>query len=238
MAAPFLIVANPATLIAGFYSMVNFSWFVVSTIELPITLEEPYAPSEGLSGYGFSAQQSGAFFFASWFGAIVAVTYGSLLNDRIPLQLSRAKGGIWHPEFRLYTAFFPGLFVAPIGCALYGAALQYHLHYMVYALGLFFITFAGIASVPVSINYVIESFKQYPQEVGACLNAYRLGFGLAIPFFYNAWESRVGINWLWGMAAFFSIFAFMLIVVLMWQGRQLRSYTLLKDSSSEDDVKT
>ena len=106
---------------------------------------------------------------------------------------------------------------------------------MVSVVGLFINGFAGIASVPVSINYVVECFKDYPQEVGAALNAYRLGFGLALPFFYGPWAQKVGVNWLWGMAGFFSILAFLPIVLLIWQGRRMCQWTfLMRNRSSED----
>ena len=91
--------------------MVNFGWFVISTIELPILLEEPYEPEKGVEGYGFTPQQNAGWFFGSLFGAIAAVLYGVWLKDRVPLRLSRKHGGAWHPEYRLHTAWFPVCYV-------------------------------------------------------------------------------------------------------------------------------
>ena len=49
----------PVTILAGFYSFVNFAWFTTLTIELSIYLQEPYDPAHDSFGYGFNAQQTG-----------------------------------------------------------------------------------------------------------------------------------------------------------------------------------
>lgn len=224
--APYIIGISPPTIMAGLYTLINFSWFIMITIESSIILE--------VTDFHFTPQQTAAFIFASWIGAILAVIYGTLLNDRIPMYLSR-RSGMWHPEYRLHTAWFPGVFATPVGCGIFGAALIYKLHYMVLALGTFFIALGGVASVPVSINYVIECFRHYPQEVGAALNLYRLCFGLAIPFFYDQWEETVGVNWVYGMSAFISLFGFMLVVLLMWKGPAIRKLSLWKDTSAGEE---
>lgn len=162
-----------------------------------------------------------AVLFSLWVGVLAAQVYGSLLNDRIPHSIWRRKGGPWQPEYRLHTLWFPAL-IMPIGCGIFGAALQYHLHYMVLALASFLIVFAGVASVPVPINYLVESYTQNPQEVGTVMNVYRLLLGIVIPFFVDAWTDAVGIGWVFGMAAFFSLAAFGGIVVLIWKGDLIR----------------
>ena len=184
--------------------------------------------------YMFTPQRNAFFYFASWAGALLAVAYGTTLNDRIPMYFSH-RSGAWHPEYRLYTAWIPGLFAAPIGCGLFGAAVYYHLHYMVLALGTFFIAFAGVASVPVLINYVVECFRHYPQEVGAVMNVYRLGFAISIPFFYPQWGQQVGFNWVYGMAAFFAVLVFGFLCILMWKGPLIREWNLWKDTPSGEE---
>lgn len=98
--------------------------------------------------------------------------------------------------------------------------------------------FGTIASVPVALNYIVESFPQYPQEVGAALNAYRLVLSLAIPFFYQQWVDKVGIGWVFGMQAFLSIFAFLLVLILMIRGPQIRTLNLLKSDYREENLET
>lgn len=104
---------------------------------------------------------------------------------------------------------------------------------MVLAVASALISFGAVASVPVAINYVIESFRPYPQEVGAVLNVYRLVLALGIPFFFQQWGMKVGLDWLFGMAAFFSILVFLGLVVLMLKGPTIRSASLLKSDADE-----
>ena len=70
-------------------------------------------------------------------GVLAAQVCGHLSNNSIPLWKCRRNGGIWEPEFRLYTLWFPGFGVLPMALGLFGACLQYHLHYMVLALACF-----------------------------------------------------------------------------------------------------
>lgn len=66
--------------------------------------------------------------------------YGYLANDRIPLYICKHRGrGIWQPVYRLHTLWLPGLFGIPLALGLFGASLQYHLHYLVLALACFFL---------------------------------------------------------------------------------------------------
>ena len=157
---------------------------------------------------------------------MAAQAYGLLLNDRIPLRISDHRGGAWAPEYRLHTLWFPGLIIMPIGCGVFGAALEYRLHYMVLALGAFLTSFGSVAAIPIPLNYLVESYQGNPQEVGTALTIYRLLLGLIVPFFVMGWTEQVGVGWMWGMAAFFSIFAFGLIVLLMWKGRAIRRLSL------------
>lgn len=108
---------------------------------------------------------------------------------------------------------------------------------MVLALGAYLITFASMSSVPVAVTYMIECVASQPTEVGVFMGAYRLTLGLAIPFFIDQWVARVGFGWVYGMMAFFSIFAFAFVIALMLFGDRLRQRTLGKLAATEIGVK-
>lgn len=125
----------------------------------------------------------------------------------------------------------------PVGLGIFGSALQYHLHYMVIALGAFMITFAATSSIPVAVNYVVECFRDNPLEVSTIMGVYRLSLGLAVPFFVDPWMAAVhGPGWVFGMAAFFSLLAFSLMVILMFKGHELRQVRSAKLASDEEGV--
>lgn len=110
----------------------------------------------------------------------------------------------------------------PIGLGIVGAALQYHLHYAVLALGTFFVVFTSICVTPIAINYLVECFLHCSTEMNCILGIYRLGLGLAIPFFINAWVAKVGVGWVFGIQAILTVVMFVPIVILMLYGHTVR----------------
>ena len=233
--APFIIALSPAVIVVGLYSFVTFGFSVMINILLTVFLQTPVAKG----GYGFSPLQNAAcewlrhplyhdyrkgssrlqtVTFNAWVGIILAQAVGWSIGDTIPLWASRRFGhGIWRPEYRLWNIVLPGL-VSPIGLGIFGTALQYHLHFMVLALGLLLVVFAATISVPICINYATECFLSSANEVAVAMNMYRLGFSIALGFFVFPWESAVGVGWVFGMAGLFEVLVGGLVAGLVWRG--------------------
>ncbi|CAG7920832.1 unnamed protein product [Penicillium olsonii] len=228
---PFLIGICPVTIIMGIFTLISFGFYVGVNALTPVWLQKPV--SEG--GYGFSLEQNAAFTFCHWIGIIFVQFYGHYLNDRLPLALARRyNGGVWKPEYRLHVLWLPSLVLNPIGLGIFGAALQYHLHYMVLALAVFIVTIGSLASVPVTVNYVVECFTKYPAEAGIVIGAYRIVYGLTISFYINPWVAAVDVGWVYGMMAFFAVFSFMFVMLLMWKGPAIRKIQFVSLGSSEE----
>lgn len=218
----------------GTFTLISFGFYVGMNALVPVWLQRPV--EEG--GYGFSLEQNAAFTFCHWAGIILVQLYGHYLNDRIPLLLAkRWNKGVWKPEFRLYSLWLPSLILNPIGLGIFGATLQYRLHYMVLALAVFIVTIGSLASVPVVVNYVVECFTHYPAEAGIVIGAYRIAFGLTISFYINPWVEAVGVGWVYGMMAFFAVFSFFCVMLLMWKGHEIRQIQFASVSSSEEGEK-
>jgi hypothetical protein len=62
----------------------------------------------------------------------------------------------------------------------------------------------------------------------------RLFLGLSINFYINAWIAKVDIGWVYGMMAFFTIFSFCFLIILMWKGHTIRRWTPFGVGSSEE----
>ena len=108
---------------------------------------------------------------------------------------------------------------------------------MVLALANFLGGFSTNAIIPVTVNYVIECFKDHASGSAAIMGLYRLAFSLTIPFFVPAWIDRVGFGWCLGMAAFFSVFAYGGIILLLWRGKELRELSFTSISSNEGGMR-
>lgn len=212
---------TPITLLVGIYVFVALGLPIMQASTLAIYMSPP--PEVG--GYGFSPLQVAFFTMTAWVGIIGAQVYGYLFNDKIPLLVARRRRGTWHPEYRLANTILPGILL-PIGLAIYGAGLQFHLHFMVLALSSFLIWFAALLILPICYNYIIECFLHTPVEASVALNSYRIAFGLMSVFIVTQWQSAVGVGWMWGMGALFVLFVDVLMLVVILKGHWVRSLTM------------
>ena len=218
---PFQITFAPITLLVGTFVFVALGLPIMQASTLAIYLQPPVEAG----GYGFSSLRLAFFTMTAWVGMIGAQIYGYLFNDKTPLWVARRHGGTWHPEYRLSNTILPGI-ILPIGLGIYGAGLQYHLHFMVLALASFLIWFAALLALPVCYNYIIECFLQTPVEASVSLNSYRIAFGLMSVFIITDWQSAVGVGWMWGMGAFFVLIVDILMVGVILKGHLIRKLTV------------
>ena len=249
---PFKIAVAPVTLIIGGFDTISFAFYIAMNALTPVWLQKPVKAG----GYGFTVSQNAAcklpqnfnhsyvddtdpsfpnaVSFVHWIGLLFGLIYGHYFSDRIPLALAARNKGIWQPEFRLYALWLPSLILNPIGLGLVGAGLQYRLHWIVLAIGQVLITFGSLVSIPVTVNYICECFTRTPVEATVPVNCMRLLFGLSINFYINPWMDAVTIGWVYGMMAFFSVFSFFFVALLMWKGHAIRQLTPFRMESSEE----
>lgn len=168
---------------------------------------------------------------------ILSQLYGHLLADRIPLWLCAQNDGAWKPEFRLHALWTPNFILTPIGLGLIGASMQYHLHWVVMAVGNFLVTFGAMQGIPVTMNYVAESFRNSTVEAVIPLNSMRLFFGLTINFYINPWIAAMGVGWVYGLMAFLCAGSFGFLVILMWKGHAIREASPFHTAASEEGEK-
>lgn len=128
-----IIGLQPVTIMSGLFLLIAFGWAVATTTLLPVFLEAPVNPAGPgeVAGYGFTPLRVSYFSFAAWAAFVLAALYGTAFNDRLPLWMCRRNAGIWRPEHRLWPVLIPPLLLIPSMLGLYGAALQYQLHYIV-----------------------------------------------------------------------------------------------------------
>ncbi|KAK3191879.1 hypothetical protein K4F52_001922 [Lecanicillium sp. MT-2017a] len=232
---PLQITVTPITILVGVYVFVALGLPIMQASTLAIYVSPPVEAG----GYGFSPLELAFFTMTAWVGIIGAQVYGYMFNDKIPLLVARRRRGKWHPEYRLANTVLPGILL-PIGLAIYGAALHYHLHFMVLALASFLIWFAALLILPICYNYIIECFLLTPVEASVALNSYRIAFGLISVFIVTQWQSAVGVGWMWGMGALFILFVDILMVVVILKGkgvRKLTKYVSKSIASTEDGEK-
>lgn len=176
--------------------------------------------------------------FSFWLSWVAAELFGYAFNDRLPLWIcGRFKHDSWSPELRLNALWMP-ILIMPIGLGLFGASLQYHLHYMILAVGVFLQSFGALLAQSITLNYAVECFTHMASEVTIIITLFRLAFGVSIPFFIDQWEDKVGIGWLFGTTAFITIFMASFPALLIWKGDVIRRMSLVSGlPSSEAGIK-
>ena len=125
----------------------------------------------------------------------------------------------------------------PVGLGIFGAALKYELSPVVLGLGSFLVGASAFAIVPVTVNYCVECFTDYPTEVSIIMNFNRLSFGTTTSYFVNSWSAKVGVGWVFGMAALFSLLSFGLVVMLLLKGPEIRKIQYSGIGSTEEGAR-
>jgi hypothetical protein len=248
---PLKIAISPVLLLCSGFDAITFGFWVALNALTPVWLQRPV----NAGGYGFTVLENAAckcftclnfsiypklikilcqVTTVHWMTLILSQLYGHLLADRIPLWLCARNGGKWKPEFRLYPLCIPSLILTPIGLGLVGASMEYRLHWVVMAIGNFLVTFGAMQSIPVTLNYVSECFKECVSEAMVPLNSMRLFFGLTINFYINPWIAAMGVGWTYGLMAFLCVGSFGFLVVLLFKGHAIRQASPFQTSSSEE----
>lgn len=223
----------PITLLAGLFLTIDYGWVIAQNTLIAVFLQNPVEKG----GYGFTPSQNASFNFAQWVGVIASIVYGYFINDRLPLWICKRRGsGVWKLKYRLYPALLPAVVGLPLALGLFGATLQYHLHYMGLAVATFLLNLTVNALTSVVTNYIAEIFRDFASETTTILNFYRLILGLLIPFFVDAWEARVSVGWVFGMMAFFSLGCSAILGVFIWQGESLRALSSIQFQRSDQGV--
>lgn len=227
---PFKIALSPVILFVTGFDTISFGFYVALNALTPVWLQRPV----DLGGYGFTVSQNALFTFVHWIGLAFGVLYSQFFSDRIPMWLTARNGGVWKPEYRLHSLWIPSFVCTPLGLGLVGVGLRYHLHWIVIALGSALVTIGSLVSVPVTVNYICECFRTHTGEATVPVNSMRLFLGLSINFFIDPWVTDVGLGWVYGMMALFTVFAFGFLGILMWKGHLIRQWTPFGLGSSED----
>ncbi|KAK6073398.1 MFS-type transporter [Seiridium cupressi] len=228
---PFKITIAPVLLVIAGFDTISFDFYVALNALTPVWLQTPIAHG---GVYGFTVAQNAAFTLLHWVGFLIGLIYGHFSSDRIPMWLVARNKGIWKPEYRLHALWPTNFVLMPLGLGLVGACMQYKLHWFVMALAQLFVTIGSLVSIPITVNYICECFRTHTVEATLVLNSMRLFLRLSINFYIQPWISAVGIGWVYGSMASFTVFAFCFLIFLMVWGHKIRSWSPFHTSQSEE----
>jgi hypothetical protein len=114
--------------------------------------------------YDFKPWQTGLCFIAAIFGALFGIFCGGALGDMTADFFTKRNHGIREPEMRL-PAIMLSLVTTPLALLLYGAGIQYKLHWICPTMGLALLNFSIVQATNVALVYTIDSYRPIAGEV-------------------------------------------------------------------------
>lgn len=123
---PFGLILLPPVLWAALVLAVTIGFSVALTSNVDTAFEE---------AYGFESYQVGLCFFSAIVGSLIGIPAGGHLGDSLTDYYTKRNGGIREPEMRL-PALTLSLVTTPLALLLYGAGIEYELHWMCPTIGL------------------------------------------------------------------------------------------------------
>ncbi|KAK6072066.1 MFS-type transporter [Seiridium cupressi] len=229
---PFKIAIAPVLLVIAGFDTISFDFYVALNALTPVWLQTPIAHG---GVYVFTVAQNAAFTLLHWVGFLWVPSRPACTDDDWHSTLTRSKDRSHLRSLFQRSNPNPTNFVLmPLGLGLVGACMQYKLHWFVMALAQLFVTIGSLVSIPITVNYICECFRTHTVEATLVLNSMRLFLRLSINFYIQPWISAVGIGWVYGSMASFTVFAFCFLIFLMVWGHKIRSWSPFHTSQSEE----
>jgi hypothetical protein len=160
---PFALILLPPILWCSLVQSVTIGFIVAVTSNVA---------SAYSTAYGFAPYQVGLCFFAAIIGAIIGIFVGGILTDKVADFFTKRNGGVREPEMRLPAIIF-SLVTMPLSLLLYGAGIQYNLHWMCPTIGLALINFSVVQATNVALVYVIDAYRPIAGEVTLTTMAFK-----------------------------------------------------------------
>lgn len=179
----------------------------------------------------------GACFLPSGLGNMVGATVGGRISDRIIASKKKRKG-VWYPEDRLRAAFPGALIFAPLSVLGCGLATQYVEGSVGLTLNLVCLFFngVGISIVLSQIGaYVVDVLHSRSAEAMACNAGFRsFLLSLVIPAMMPM-ITNYGFLFTTIIASAFGWASFIILLITVRYGEQMRSWTNVEYSSVENN---
>ncbi|TVY12582.1 putative MFS-type transporter protein [Lachnellula arida] len=176
------------------------------------------------TAYGFKPYQTGLCFFAAIIGAMIGILAGGKLSDQVADFFTKRNGGFREPEMRL-PAVMISVITTPLALLLYGAGIQYNLHWMCPTVGLALLNFSVVQATNVALVYIIDGYRPIAGEVTLTTMGFKSAFGFLLSFYTNPWIAQAGYMHAYGEMAGISAGVLICWVPLYIWGKRIRHAT-------------
>ncbi|CAK7202014.1 hypothetical protein SEUCBS139899_004732 [Sporothrix eucalyptigena] len=209
-----LFLGWPVVFYAGFSYGSYLIWFTVMNATASVIL--------GGAPYNFSAAMVGVSYVAPLVGTIVGAAFTGRLSDWLTIRLARRNGGVMEPEQRLWLFSVPTLII-PVSLILWGVGAAHNIHWfgLVWAMGM--LSFANTCGITLSVNYLIDSYKEMSADGMTTVIIIRNTMSFAIGYGITPWLDALGTQNCFISASFIGLAASAVFVVMLVYGKRLRA---------------
>ncbi|CAK7236227.1 hypothetical protein SBRCBS47491_009566 [Sporothrix bragantina] len=204
----------PVVFYAGFSYGSYLIWFTVMNATASIIL--------GGAPYNFSAAMVGVSYVAPLIGTVVGAAFTGRFSDWLTIRLARHNGGVMEPEQRLWL-FGVTTIIIPVSLILWGVGAAHEVHWfgLVWAMGM--LSFANTCGITLSVNYLIDSYKELSADGMATVIFIRNTMSFAIGYGITPWLDNLGLQNTFISASMIGLAASAVFIIMFFFGKRLRA---------------
>ncbi|CAM1505631.1 Fc.00g112680.m01.CDS01 [Cosmosporella sp. VM-42] len=198
---PFGLIILPPVLWAALIQAVTIGFLVAVSSNVDAAFE---------GAYDLEPYQVGLCFVSAIIGSLIGIPAGGHLGDAMADYFTKRNGGIREPEMRL-PALILSLITTPLALVLFGAGIEYQLHWICPTIGLGLLNFSITQATNICLVYVIDAYRPVAGEVSLAVLGFKSLFGFLLSFYTNPWIDATGY-----LDAYGAMAGIAAAVLLMW----------------------
>ncbi|CAK7222454.1 hypothetical protein SBRCBS47491_004870 [Sporothrix bragantina] len=217
----------PVVLFAGFEYGIALVWAVVTGSTASEILGAP--------PYNFSASMVGLSNVAGLLGALVGSLFGGQITDAFTLRMVRRNGGVFEPEMRLWLFTVP-MIIIPASILLYGVGAAHGVHWIGILIGNAALSAANTAAVPLSINYLVDTYRDMAGMAMTVVVIIRNTMYFAVSYGIQDWIDGMGLQNAYISCAFIGMAATAVFLPMIYYGKTCRQRSAPAYRAMVDDA--
>ncbi|KXJ87153.1 major facilitator superfamily domain-containing protein [Microdochium bolleyi] len=203
----------PLIVYAGFSYGSYLVWFTVLNATASIILSgEPY---------NFPASMVGLSYISCTVGVIVGAILSGRLSDWLTIKLARRNDGIMEAEHRLWP-FTLAMVMVPGGLILWGVGAAHGIHWFGLIVAMGCLAAATTIGLTLSVNYLIDCYHDISGDALVTVIIIRNTMSFAVSYGITPWLTQLGYQNCFISAAFVSLAATSVYLVVIKFGKRLR----------------
>ncbi|KAK9364781.1 major facilitator superfamily domain-containing protein [Lipomyces kononenkoae] len=203
----------PVVFYAGFSYGSYLIWFNVLNGTASIILGGP--------PYNFDTSIVGLSYVACCLGVIGGTLFTGRFSDWLTIRLARRNNGIMEAEHRLWP-FLLCVFWVPAALLLWGVGAAHEVHWFGLIFAMWMLSFCNTTGITISVNYLIDSYRELSGEVLITTIIVRNTMSFAIGYGITPWINSMGYQNCIVSAAFIGMACCVLFLIMIVFGKGFR----------------